>query len=185
MTSPMSKCTLPKWILTSPKSRDHLKLENTAPAVQNKDPQATFTSKKEANQGRDFSKTELSFESGAHFNQRRTKGTPRRVQKAHREPKGGSSKAQKGPKRAKGGPKRAEVPRKCLAGHPCEPNRFLEGPKTTQDEEKQPKMKKKKTKKKKKKKKSKKKKKKKKKKQTEEEEVEEKEEEEEEEQEEE
>ena len=64
-------------------------------------------SKKEENQKRDFSKTELSFESGAHFESGGAKGRPRGAQKVHREPKGGPSKAQGG-QRAKGSPKEGQ-----------------------------------------------------------------------------
>ena len=44
-------------------------------------------SKKQANQERDFLKTELSIESGAHFEREDAKGRPRGVQKVHRKPK--------------------------------------------------------------------------------------------------
>ena len=55
------------------------------------------------NRKRGFSKTELSFESGAQFERGGAKGRPRGAQGVHREPKGGPSKAQERLKGAKGG----------------------------------------------------------------------------------
>ena len=68
----------------------------------------TQVTKKRKNPKRGFSKTELSFENGAHFERGRAKGRPRGAQGVHREPKGGPSKAQGRLKGAKGTPKGAK-----------------------------------------------------------------------------
>ena len=74
--------------------------------------------KKQANQKPDSSKTELSFENGAHFQPRRTKERPRGPPKAHRNPKRGPSKAKGGPQRAEGNPKEGQERPKGGSGRP-------------------------------------------------------------------
>ena len=82
-------------------------------------------SKKHANQEPDFSKTELSFESGAHFERGGAKGRPRGAQKVHREPKGGPSKAQmgaqEGQREPKGRPREAQGKPRGAQRSPREP----------------------------------------------------------------